>query len=305
MAEQDNAGIYQLTPSVAVVQTVDFFTPVVDDPFSFGQIAAANSLSDVYAMGGKPVTAMNIVGFPISTMDVSVLRDILRGGAEKMVEAGVVLIGGHSVDDPELKYGLSVTGTVHPKKFVTNGGAQPGDRLILTKPLGTGIIATALKAGKTGKADVARITKQMSTLNKAASETMMKVGVHACTDITGFGFIGHTAQVAANSGVGIKIKASAVPLIPGVMDYAKQGFYAGGLGRNRDYYGAAVKVASGLTPQLEDILYDPQTSGGLLISVAAAKATLLLSRLHNAGVTDAMIIGEVVARPKGKIIIEP
>lgn len=304
MADQDNAGIYQLSPTVAVVQTVDFFTPVVDDPFSFGQIAAANSLSDVYAMGAKPVTAMNIVGFPIGTMDIMVLRDILRGGAEKMVEAGVVLIGGHSVDDPELKYGLSVTGTVHPKKFVTNGGAKVGDQLILTKPLGTGIIATALKAGKAGKADVARITKQMSTLNRAASETMMKVGVNACTDITGFGFIGHTVQVAQNSGVGMKIRASAVPLIPGVMDFAKQGFYAGGLGRNRDYYGASVKVAKGLAPQLEDILYDPQTSGGLLISVPAEKANLLLNRLHKAGVIDAALIGEVIARPKGKIILD-
>ncbi|GAG34760.1 unnamed protein product, partial [marine sediment metagenome] len=199
MESLDDAGVYKLSDDLAIIQTIDFFTPVVDDPYDFGQIAAANALSDVYAMGGKPLTAMNVVCFPTKQMDISILKDILRGGMDKMSEAGVTLLGGHSIDDAELKYGLSVTGTVHPKRLVTNSGAKVGDRLILTKPLGTGIINTALKAGEVNEETVAKVTKCMASLNKKASELMQEVEVHACTDITGFGFLGHTCQLARSS----------------------------------------------------------------------------------------------------------
>ncbi|MBN1366386.1 MAG: selenide, water dikinase SelD, partial [Dehalococcoidales bacterium] len=203
MESLDNAGVYKLRDDLAIIQTVDFFTPIVDDPYMFGQIAAANSLSDVYTMGGTPITALNLVGFPSKTMDIKILNEILHGGIDKMEEAGVVLVGGHSIDDPELKYGLSVTGTVHPKKLITNGGAKPGDVLILTKPLGTGIISTAIKAGVVKKALTDKVSKSMAKLNKTASELMQKIGVHASTDITGFGFLGHSIQLAKNSKVGL------------------------------------------------------------------------------------------------------
>ncbi len=202
----DDAGVYQLSDELAIIQTVDFFTPIVDDPYAFGQIAVANALSDVYAMGGKPLTAMNIVCFPTKTLDISVLQDILRGGVDKMREAGVVLVGGHSIDDAELKYGLSVTGTVHPQRLVTNSGARAGDKLILTKPLGTGIISTALKSGIVGEETIAKLTNSMAALNDTASALMQQVGVHACTDVTGFGLLGHTVQLAENSQVGISIQ---------------------------------------------------------------------------------------------------
>ena len=303
MDSLDDAGVYKLSDDLAIIQTIDFFTPIVDDPYMFGQIAAANALSDVYAMGGKPLTAMNIVCFPTKAMDISVLRDILRGGVDKMREAEVTLVGGHSIDDAELKYGLSVTGTVHPQRLVTNSGAKPGDKLILTKPLGTGIINTALKAGVVDEEAIARVTKCMATLNGKASELMQEVGVHACTDITGFGFLGHTVQLAQSSRVGININLAAIPFFPQASELAKQGFCPGGLHRNREFYSPCVKFAREVPTHMQDIIYDPQTSGGLLICLAPRKAPRLLNRLLAAGVADAVIIGEVVSEPKGVVTV--
>jgi selenide,water dikinase len=304
MESLDDAGVYKLADDLAIIQTIDFFTPIVDDPYLFGQIAAANALSDVYAMGGKPLTAMNVVCFPTKLLDISVLKAILRGGADKMREAGVTLVGGHSIDDTELKYGLSVTGIVHPKRLVSNSGARVGDKLILTKPLGVGIISTAIKAGVVAEKTVTKITKYMATLNDKASELMQEVGVHACTDVTGFGLLGHACQLVQNSQVGIKFHLSSLPFFSEAVDLAKQGFCPGGLHRNREFYSKAVKISSEITAHVQDILFDPQTSGGLLISLSSRKAELLLKKLRQAGVEDAVIIGEVVAKPKGIIAVE-
>ena len=300
----DDAGVYKLTDDLAIIQTVDFFTPIVDDPYTFGQIAAANALSDVYAMGGKPLTAMNVVCFPTESLDISVLKDILRGGIDKMSEAKVTLIGGHSIDDTELKYGLSVTGIVHPKRLVTNSGAKIGDKLVLTKPLGTGIISTALKAGVVDKETVAKVTECMATLNDKASGLMQEVGVHACTDITGFDFLGHTVQVAKKSQVGIDIDITSIPFFPEAGEFAKQGLCPGGLHRNREFYSNEVKIASEVPIYMQDVLFDPQTSGGLLICLAPRKAELLLVKLQQAGVEDATIIGEVVSEPRGVVTLK-
>ena len=300
----DDAGVYKLSDALAIIQTVDFFTPIVDDPYAFGQIAAANALSDVYTMGGKPLTAMNIVCFPTQSLDISVLRDILKGGLDKLAEAGVVLIGGHSVDDTELKYGLAVTGSVHPKRLVTNSGAKAGDKIILTKPLGTGIISTAIKGGMAKGETIARIIQCMATLNAKASELMQEVGVHACTDITGFGLIGHTVQLAQNSQVGINIYSASVPFFPEAEEFVKRGLCPGGLHRNREFYFPCAKIDGEVPKHRQDILSDPQTSGGLLICLAPKKAELLLSRLHQAGVVEAAIIGEVTSEPKGVVTVK-
>ena len=300
----DDAGVYKLSDDLAIIQTIDFFTPIVDDPYDFGQIAVANALSDVYAMGGKPLIAMNVVCFPIKKSDISILKDILKGGIDKMKEAGVTLVGGHSIEDAELKYGLSVTGTVHPKRLVTNSGAKVGDKLILTKPLGTGIISTALKAGKVGKETSAKVTKYMASLNKKASELMQEMGVHACTDITGFGFLGHAYQLARNSQVGIKINPNSVPIFAEVKDFAKKGLCPGGLHRNREFYGKMVEFVSLIPDYMQDILFDPQTSGGLLISLAAEAAEPLVIELRKAGIPDAAIIGETINKPVGKVLVE-
>jgi selenide,water dikinase len=304
MESLDNAGVYKLTEELAIIQTVDFFTPIVDDPYMFGQIAVANALSDVYTMGGKPLTAMNIVCFPVESMDISVLKDILRGGIDKMAEANVILLGGHSINDNELKYGLSVTGTVHPERLVTNGGARKGDRLILTKPLGTGIINTATKAGLADKKSIARVTKCMATLNDKASELMQGMGVHACTDVTGFGFLGHTVQLARNSKIGITINVAAVPFFPEAGKFARQGLCPAGLHRNREFYSSYVKIASELPLYVQDILFDPQTSGGLLISLEAGKAAMLTDMLKQAGVEDAVIVGEITGEPTGVVTVK-
>jgi len=304
MESLDDAGVYKLRDDLAIIQTIDFFTPIVDDPYDFGQIAVANALSDVYTMGGKPLTAMNVVCFPINKLDISVLQDVLRGGVDKMKEAGVTLVGGHSIDDAELKYGLSVTGIVHPKHLVTNSGARAGDKLILTKPLGTGIISTALKAGKASKETVARLTKYMAALNKKASELMQEIGVHACTDITGFGLLGHTCQLAQNSQVGIKINSASVPTFPETKDFANMGLCPGGLHRNREFYGKMVEFSKHVPDYIRDILFDPQTSGGLLISLAPEAAAPLVSKLRKAGIREAVIIGEIINKPAGKILVE-
>jgi len=299
----EDAGIYKLTDELALVQTVDFFTPIVDDPYDFGQIAVANALSDVYAKGGKPLLAMNIVCFPINAMDISILRSILEGGLDKMREAEVLLVKGHSIDDPELKYGLAVTGTIHPAKVVRNNTAKVGDQLILTKPLGTGIIATALKKGIAEEHTVAKIVKSMSTLNRKASELMVEVGVNACTDITGFGLLGHACEMIENTSVGMVIKASTVPLFAEAKGFAEMGMIPGGLNRNRDYREPMVEIRPSVPGYLADILFDPQTSGGLFISVPKAKANGLLKQLQRAGMADATIIGEVVAKPKNRIVV--
>jgi selenide,water dikinase len=300
----DDAGVYKLSEELAIIQTVDFFTPIVDDPYTFGQIAAANALSDVYAMGGKPLTAMNIVCFPSNTMDISVLREILQGGLERMREAEVVLVGGHSIDDPELKYGLSVTGTIHPERLVTNSGARAGDRLILTKRLGTGIIGTAIKGEMAEEVTIARVIECMVTLNKRASDLMQKTGVNACTDITGFGLIGHACEMIQGGGVGMVIHAASVPVFPEAKELAMMGLVPGGAYRNKEYRSCLVEMPEDIPDHMVDILFDPQTSGGLMISVGAEKADLLLAELHESGVKDAAIIGEVVEEPAGKIILK-
>ena len=304
MESLDDAGVYKLRDDLAIIQTVDFFTPIVDDPYAFGQIAVANALSDVYTMGGRPLTAMNIVCFPTRLLDISFLQSILRGGTDKMIEAGVILVGGHSIDDAELKYGLSVTGTVHPDRLLTNSGARAGDKLILTKPLGTGIINTALKAGLASKETIAKVTGCMASLNKEAAELMQEFEIHACTDITGFGLIGHACQLAQNSQAGIKIRSDSVPFFDEAEEFSRMGLCPGGLYRNREFYGKKVDFASQVPDYVNDILFDPQTSGGLLISLSAEAAQLLTDRLLKAGLQDVATIGEVIDKPSGKLLIE-
>ncbi len=303
MDRADDAGVYKISKDLAIIQTVDFFTPIVDDPYMFGQIAAANSLSDVYAMGGQPLTAMNIVCFPIKMMDISILREILRGGLDKMKEAGVTLAGGHSVEDSELKYGLSVTGIIHPSRVLTNVGAKAGDRLILTKPLGTGIINTAIKAGMAKEESVAMVVHCMARLNRDASEVMQEVGARACTDITGFGLIGHAFEMIQGTGKGIVFYASQVPLFPEAVNFAKMGLVPGGTYRNRDFRMQQVDIDPAVLPYLSDILFDPQTSGGLLIAAPTEKAGKMIKRLKERGIEEAALIGEVVDDHKERIAV--
>lgn len=268
----DDAGVYRLTPECALVQTVDFFTPIVDDPFTFGAIAAANSLSDIYAMGGRPVCALSIVAYP-GKGDLDDLEAILQGGASKMAEAGCVILGGHSVNDEEIKFGYAVTGIVHPDRILTNAGAQPGDTLVLTKSIGTGVISTALKRGIADEAHVRASVESMLTLNREACEQVLSAGAHGCTDVTGFGLIGHAREMALASNVTIEIEAGAVPLLPGALDYARAGAIPGGLKNNREFASCAVELTRELSPELESLLYDPQTSGGLLASIPGSAAS--------------------------------
>ncbi len=282
---------------------MDFFTPIVDNPYDFGQIAVANALSDVYAMGGKPITAMNIVCFPSKTLDISVLQEILKGGIDKMKEADVVLIGGHTIDDKELKYGLSVTGTIHPDQLLTNSGARAGDKLILTKPLGTGIVNTALKAGAASNSVVTEVVRSMVELNKRASEIMQQGNVHACTDITGFGFCGHASQLARNSGKGIVVFSESLPLFPEIAKYTSMGFCPGGLQRNREFYGAMVEFEPDIPEHIKDILFDPQTSGGLLIVVEAGSAESMVQKFLKDGLHNAAIVAEVINESPGRLFV--
>jgi selenide,water dikinase len=300
----EDAGIYKLSNELAIVQTVDFFTPIVDDPYAFGQITAANAFSDVYAMGGKPLTAMNIVCFPIKTMDISILREILVGGLDKMREAGVTLVGGHSVEDKELKYGLSVTGIIHPERVIHNTGARIGDKLILTKPLGVGIINTALKGGMVDEITVDKAIYCMATLNSKASELMLKIGVNACTDITGFGLLGHACEMIEGTEVGMVIHSAAVPYFTEAKGLTEMGLIPEGLYRNRDFRAHMVEISKKAPAHMVDILFDPQTSGGLLISVPADNALALLEEMHEQGISEAAIIGEVVDEPKGGILVK-
>ncbi len=291
--------MYRLRDDLAIIEHIDFFTPIVDNPYDFGQIAAANALSDIYAKGGRPITAMNVVCFPRKSMDITILRDILRGGVEKLTEAKVNLVGGHSVDDMELKYGLSVTGIIHPQKVITKVGARPGDVLVLTKSLGTGIISTAAKADHADKETVALTTQQMVTLNKRASELMLESEVHACTDVTGFGLLGHACQMIEDGNIGMIIYASQVPLLPNVREYVRAKFIPGGAYRNREFYSPTVEVQT--SEEMMLVLFDPQTSGGLLISLPAKHGEILVKKMRQEGIKDASIIGEVVVEPKGRI----
>jgi selenide,water dikinase len=282
---------------------VDFFTPIVDDPYAFGQIAAANALSDVYAMGGVPKTAMNLVAFPAREMDISILRRIIEGGLDKMREAGVVLVGGHTVDDTELKYGLSVTGFVHPDRVLLKKNLKVGDRLILTKPLGTGVISTAIKGGLASKEITELVTRAMATLNKEAAEAMQDHPVHACTDITGFGFLGHLAEMVVGSGCGVQIHAASVPVFKEVFEYAAMGLLPAGAYKNREFRQSMVDFAPTLDRTLQDVLFDPQTSGGLLVSVAGNRAQALLDALRARNIENVAVVGEVLAEPRERIIV--
>ena len=265
----DDAGVFQLSPDVALVQTVDFFTPMVDDPYAFGAIAAANALSDVYAMGGTPLTALNILAVPTATLGVAVIGAILRGGAEKAAEAGVAIIGGHTVEDPIPKYGMAVTGTVHPRRVFTNAGGKAGDRLILTKAIGTGIVTTAIKHGVATPDQAEAAIASMSTLNKAAGSALAKRGAHAATDVTGFGLLGHLHEMCRAAGVGAEIAFSAVPLLPGVLELARADEVPGGSERNLAHVAPVVTFDPALDQAQRLVLADAQTSGGLLMAVAA------------------------------------
>ncbi len=299
----DDAGVYKLTDELAMVQTLDFFTPIVDDPYDFGQIAAANALSDVYAMGGNPVTALNIVAFPISTLDKQILSEILRGAGDKLKEADVALIGGHSIDDKEPKFGLSVTGIVHPDKVKTNAGARPGDKLILTKPIGIGIMSSAIKNDLLHMDEIKQVTHVMTTLNKTAAECMNQFQVHAATDVTGFGLLGHAVEMARESGVGIQILHDQVPVLPRARELAEDGVIPGGTKNNLKHAENVVTFTKPLDQVDQWILADAVTSGGLLISVAGAAAEKLKEELLENGV-DAHIIGEVMEGHIGKIVVE-
>ncbi len=298
----DDAGVYQLDEETALIQTVDFITPIVDDPFTFGQIAAANSLSDVYAMGGRPLTALNLVAFPACALPPETLTEIMRGGLDKIHEAGCLLVGGHTIDDEELKYGLCVTGIIHPAKLLTNSGAQAGDRLLLTKPLGTGIITTAHKGGVASSRTLANAVDSMRRLNGKASEIAVEAGAHAAVDITGFGFLGHSSSMAQASGVTLVFEADRIPLMEGVEEYAAEGLVPGGAHKNREYYAKGVQFRRKIPPDLELILFDPQTSGGLLIAAPASQAQGIVARLKTAGIEVATSVGEV--HPKREVSVE-
>ena len=300
----DDAGVYRIGEDTALVFTVDFFPPIVDDPFSFGAIAAANSLSDIYAMGGKPLVALNIVGFPVD-LPKDILGEVLRGGCAKAQEAGCLIIGGHTVDDQEPKYGLAAIGLVEPGKQVTNAGARPGDILVLTKPVGTGIITTAGKQGVAEPEVLDRAVSMMSTLNRAASEAMVKVGVNAGTDVTGFGLIGHLSIMMRASGTGAKITLSSVPVLPGTWGLLEDGIAPGGTHRNLDSASQNVRWHDGLSDTARLLLCDAQTSGGLLMSVPRDKLDLLLKELEAGGVPGAAIVGEVIEDGKGGIEVLP
>ena len=284
----------RLDDRTALIQTLDFFTPIVDDPFVFGQIAAANALSDVYAMGGRPLCAMNIVCFPRKDMDIPVLTEILKGGLSKIHEADALLVGGHSIDDKEIKYGLSVTGVVHPEMVLTNRGAQPGDSLALTKPLGTGIVSTAVKKQAASDESLQASLDLMITLNRRSAESLSGLSVHACTDVTGFGLIGHLAEMIEDSEVGARINSADVPVLPGVEEYCRKKLMPGGLFRNRDFRAGMVEMGAAVPRHLQDVLFDPQTSGGLLVALPSADAKKL----------KAAVIGEIVPGPAGRILIK-
>ena len=295
--------MYKLRDDLAIVETVDMIAAIVDDPYSFGMIAAANGISDIYAMGGKPITAMNIVGFPSESMDISVLTRILQGALAKLTEAGIMLLGGHSVRNDEVKFGVSVTGLIHPDRIVTKGGAKVGDRLILTKPIGTGILTTALKAEMLPADVLERLVSQMTRLNDKACQTMLEVGAHACTDITGFGLLGHACEMAEASGISIELDSKKIPVIPESLQFAHMGLIPEGMYANWEYRNTMIQAAS-IDEDTMSVLYDPQTSGGLLMCVAKDKASAMLAKLRELGVVDAAEIGGIIeASPAPQIIV--
>jgi len=300
----DDAGVYRLSADLALVQTVDFFTPVVDEPYWFGAIAAANALSDVYAMGARPLTALNIAGFPVGTLSLDVLAEILRGGSDKAREAGVTIVGGHTVDDTEPKYGLAVTGLAHPDKIFTNAGARAGDLLVLTKPLGTGIATTAIKQGKASPSLKDEAIALMSTLNRAAAEAMIESSAHAATDITGFGLLGHLGEMTAGSRLAATVSAGTVPTLPGVMELAEQGVVPGGTRRNLESLRERLVFDPAVPEPLRLVLGDAQTSGGLLIAIDSVGCPALLDGLSRRGVTGA-VIGRLLGGVEGAITVEP
>jgi selenide,water dikinase len=300
----DDAGVYKITPDLAMVQTVDFFTPVVDDPYVFGQIAATNALSDIYAMGGKPVTSLALVCFP-EKANLDILERILAGGLSKMVEAGCVVIGGHSIRDQEPKFGYAVTGLIDPKKILANAGAKPGDALIFTKALGTGVISTAIKRGKAEPAWIDAAIQSMTTLNKRGAEVIQQgeFRIHAMTDVTGFSMIGHAREMVLASEVSFRLNADSIPLLPGALECVRAGYIPGGLNNNRDFAECVVEYGDDVPEDLRSLLFDPQTAGGLLISVALEDSARLTQSLNAAGV-PAVQIGEVVSRTKPLIFIQ-
>jgi len=297
----DDAGVYQLTPELALVQTVDFFTPIVDEPYIFGQIAASNALSDVYAMGGKPISALALVCFPDGG-EIKMLEEMLAGGLSKLVEANCTVIGGHSIRDEEIKLGYAVTGTIHPQRVLANRGAQPGDRLIFTKAIGTGVISTAIKRGKANVAWVRDAVRSMTTLNRAAAEVVSGFEVHGMTDVTGFGLVGHAREMAVASGVSLRIYTSRVQLLEGALECVRAGFVPGGLKANRSFAEDCVEYASDVPEEIRTLLYDPQTSGGLLIAVAASDAGHLVRKLQSSKI-GAAEMGEVVQKQKPLIAV--
>jgi selenide, water dikinase len=294
--------VFRLRDDLAIVNTVDFFTPVVDDPFTYGLIAAANALSDIYAMGGEPRTAMNIVCWPQSGLPGGMLAEILRGGAEKAREAGVVIVGGHSVADEEVKFGMAVTGVIDPRRIIRNVGARQGDALLLTKPLGTGILMTAFKRDALPADQYAAAVKQMTELNAASARAMLKYDVHAATDVTGFGLVGHAMQMAEGSDVTLCFEESDLPLLPGALDWCRAGMIPAGGKRNREFYGPRVRIAEEIANEMAEVAFDPQTSGGLLIALAESDALKLLADLQDLGNLEAEIVGRVTA--VGKFPIE-
>lgn len=298
----DDAAVYRIDENTALIQTIDFFTPVVDDPYTFGQIAAANSLSDIYAMGGDPRLAMNIICFP-NCLPPDTMAEILKGGYDKVAEANAILIGGHTIEDDEPKYGLSVSGFIKPENVMTNCNAKVGDLLILTKPLGIGIINTAIKAQLVDNETYEVAVKNMTTLNKIAKDAMMEVGANSCTDITGFGLLGHTLEMAEGSNVSIKLYSNKIPVIPKAIEYAQMGLIPAGSYSNMNFIGDKVVINNNVSQEMKDILFDPQTSGGLLISVEASKAERLIRALKDSP-TEYSIIGEVIEKQNKQIYVE-
>ena len=299
----DDAGVYQLDDRTAIVQTVDVFTPSVDDPYTFGQVAAANSVSDIYAMGGRPLTALSIIGFPIRTVPDAALRDILRGGLDKMAEAGVAVIGGHSIKDAEIKAGFAVTGVIEPSRLTLRAGARPGDALVLTKPLGTGILAFASQIDRAPPGAMEAAARSMTALNRTAAERMIEVGAHGCTDVTGFGLMGHLAEMAAGSGTDVEILWDDLPLLPGVLECVAEGIIPGSVERNRESCAAAVTAGDGVSQTMVDVCMDAQTSGGLLIALPARDAEAFVRRLRDDGVAEAAVVGRVRGKGTGRVFL--
>jgi len=299
----DDAGVYDMGDGTALVQTVDVFTPSVDDPYTFGQVAAANSVSDIYAMGGTPMTAVSVLGFPVRKVPDETMSQILSGGIDKMIEAGVAIIGGHSINDSEIKAGFAVTGTIDTDKIVTNAAAKPGDVLILTKPLGTGIVAFAAQIGRAKPESVEATAESMTTLNKTASQLMVKFGAHACTDVTGFSLMGHLAEMALSSGVDVEIIWDDIPFFPGVIEYAAAGILPGAIERNKESCGDHIVLSDTMPQEMVDMCYDAQTSGGLLIAIAKDEAEDLLKALHKEGISAAAIVGRILVKGSGLVHI--